>query len=126
MSNSEVFKPTEEWPLQEPYKRNLHEQIQKWGEYVLPIIIDSEDEDSKDRETFFVWLIESVRRGDQSTARLIQTLEGAMLESTRSWYSGKLGSLSEQSKAIKIQNDFNTLYAIYCAGIQSLDSTLDS
>ena len=116
MNNNEAFMPTEAWPLQEGYKRELHESIQKWGEAVLPILYEGDDESRASKEDFFKFLMESVTRGDGSTANLIQTLRSAMLESTRSWYTNRLGSLDKATEEKMIQKDFDTLYQIYRAG----------
>ena len=113
MTNPEAFQPTEAWPLQEDYKRALHESIQQWGEALLPVLYDADETDRPSKEAFFEFLMEAVPRGDASTATLIKTLQGAMLESTRSWYTDKLGSLDKATETRMIQRDFNTLYAIY-------------
>jgi hypothetical protein len=118
--NETSFRPTEAWPLQETYKKQLHESIQRWGEAVVPVLNEAGEESRTSMETFFEFLMESVTRGDARTANLIRTLQRAMIESTRSWYTDKLGSLDKATERKMIQRDFSTLYQIYLAGQQSM------
>jgi len=119
MNNTEAFKPTENWPLQETYKKQLHEQIQRWGEGILPLLEDNDESVRTNKIAFFEFLMEAVPRGDAGTANLIRKLQLEMLESTRSYYTNQLGSLDKATEERMIQRDFNTLFAIYLAGQNS-------
>jgi len=114
--NEHNFQPTVDWPLQEVYKRQLHEDIQRWGVCIAPKLEVHTDELQQERIDFFQFVIESVPRGDRLTATLIQTLRAQMLESTRSWYTDRLGFLSKEQEQEMSYQDFERLFSIYHAG----------
>jgi hypothetical protein len=113
------FQPTEDWPLQDVYKQKLHEDIQRWGECIAPKLEERLDELQQERIDFFRFIMESVPRDDKMTATLIQTLRAQMLESTRSWYTDRLGSLSKEQEQEMSYRDFERLFSIYHAGRMS-------
>lgn len=110
------FQPTEEWPLQEVYKQQLHEEIQRWGECIAPKLETLTGELQQERIDFFQFIMESVPRDDRMTATLIQTLRAQMCESTRSWYTDRLGFLSKEQEQQMSYRDFERLFEIYHAG----------
>jgi hypothetical protein len=111
-----AFQPPEHWPLQETYKRRLHEKIQRWGELVAPIVEVDSPELTVERIHFFQFVVEAVPRDDRDTATLIQNLQNQMLEMTRSMYTDRLGTLSPQLEMQMSQHNFESLFAIYHAG----------
>lgn len=94
----------------------LHETVQKWGEAVVPLLQDEAGNNHPKRQEFFQLLMESVESGNKDLARLIQEHESTMIESTRSWYSDTLGTLSPEMRQEMIQKRFMTLFKIYKAG----------
>ena len=110
---SELIKATETWPLQDAYKQQLHERIQRWGECIAEHLATSEDDkDKEEKVAFFQYLMESVLRHDKLTAQLLQDLDGSAVESTRSWYSDQLGSPnSPVANSARIRH-FNGLFQL--------------
>jgi hypothetical protein len=120
MGHSEQsFQPTEAWPLQEAYKRRLHEDIQQWGEILLPALVESEGVNDDRKTAFFLFLMDAVPRGDSGTARLIKSFIAQAYESTRSYYTGKVGDPSDSYLRQQYLADFEALYHIYTAGIET-------
>lgn len=114
MTDRQEFQPTEEWPLQAVYKEQLHNQMQSWVQAVLPQL--EGDPDYEEKESFLEHLANSVLRGDSATAYLLQSLDTAINESFRSWYSGELSYVSRDQMAEPRWRHFNALYQIYSSG----------
>lgn len=106
------------WAARE-HEIKLHERVQRWGEALMPLL-EEECEDHTDRIILFEFLMSSVERGDTDIAQgLIDAHEVAMIESTRSWYTGQLGQLAEPIRTNAIRNRFLTLLKLYKAGKNS-------
>ena len=118
-SEQNNFKPTEAWPLQENYKRQLHEDIQKWGDTVIPYLEQSHDQDDDARIALFNHLMDAVPKGDAQTATLLQTLISETHLSARSWYTDRPFTPSEEYLQQRSQAAFKSLFAIYKAGIKT-------
>lgn len=109
------FLPTTEWPLQENYKLQLHEYIQRWGERVAPAIEALEAEDRAPREKFFEWLMDSVRRSDPLTSDLIKNLDLEARQSIGySYYRETMEYVPESHPMLSEANQrqFETLFAL--------------
>jgi hypothetical protein len=119
----EAFQPTEEWPLQEAYKRQLHSQIQRWGLRVAPLFEGMSDDERQPRERLFEHLVTSVERGDKATARVVEAVDGYVrdyLEGPGPYGRGG-GSIESYVGYNMCQAQFEGLYAVYEAGRQSND-----
>ena len=118
---AETFQPTEGWPLQENYKRYLHERIQRWGKRVAPMLEDSKVPDIESRTTFLTWLLTSVERGDRLTAGVVDAVDGYArhyLEGPGPYGRGG-GTVESAPGRILCQQQFEGLFAIFEAGRQS-------
>jgi hypothetical protein len=93
----------------------LHDQVQSWGQEVLPLLSDVNAEDLPERLKFFEFLMTSVERGDFDIARLIPEHEVSMVETTRSWYSGQLSTLHSDDRSELIKSRFITWMKLYTA-----------
>lgn len=116
MADERFFQPTNEWPLQEQYKRELHAQIQRWGEKVAPVFDDRDTDEREEREELFQFLMEAVVRGDSGTAELVAGLDNATQGLSTSWYSDRPGNWDKSTLRVLAQRDFNALFCIYKAG----------
>ena len=122
--SQEAFRPTERWPLQEIYKRQLHERIQRWGLRVAPIFEDMSDEERQPKERFFEYLVTSVERGDRLTAGIVETVDAHArdyLEGPGPYGRGG-GSIESPPGYSMCQAQFEGLYAIFEAGRLSVNS----
>lgn len=106
------------------WKNRRHEELQQWGETVVPLLEKEDDPERDDKIQFFSFLMSAIERGDEATAALIKSLQLARLESTRSYYTGQPGSLSSEQQQKGNQYDFKTLYTLYKAGKESAGTTI--
>ena len=113
------FLPTEAWPLQEGYKRELHADIQKWGDSVIPYIEEVQGQDSEMHIRFFNHLMDAVPKGDAKTATLLQTLISHTHLSARSWYTDQPFTPSDMYLAQQNRAAYKSLFAIYKAGSET-------
>lgn len=114
----EAFRPTEDWPLQETYKRQLHERIQRWGLRVAPLLEGMPDEERIPREKLFEHLVTSVERGDKAMASTVEAVDGYVrlyLEGPGMFGRGG-GSIDSTAGYSMCQAQFEGLYAIYETG----------
>jgi hypothetical protein len=119
MGESNKFLPTQEWPLQENYKRQLHEYIQRWGERVADGLSALPEDQRTIREPFFQWLVECVPRGDGLTADTIQSLDLQIRYNIGySYYQDKLEYVSDSHPMLAEGNcrQFEALFRIFQAG----------
>ncbi len=122
---SELFMPTEEWPLQEIYKEQLHKRIQKWGEFVTPVFEGLTAENRQSKEQIFQWLMECVERNDRVTAEFVDLLDIGVREKYvhGDAFDAIKGNRNNPEHnpgfASAIQNQFLTLYDIFQAGVES-------
>lgn len=122
---SEQFMPTETWPLQQEYKRGVHNRIQRWGEFVAPIFESMDADERQSKEPLFQWLMESVERDDRVTAQLIEDLNRGVRE--KYVYGDAFDAIRGDRNnpehnpgfAPTIQSQFLALCAIYEAGAQT-------
>lgn len=114
----ERFKPTEEWPLQEGYKKGLHEQLQNWGKRVLPLIDTLPEEEHVAKAHFLEFLIKSVERGDRLTAQTVAAVDGYVRDYVEGPgpYGRGGGSIESIVGYTMCQHQFEGLYGIYLAG----------
>ena len=123
---SEQILANPEWPLQKEYKKQLHQRIQRWGDFVAPVFETMGPEERQAREPFFQWLMECVERGDRTTAQLIDTLDLGVRD--KYVYGDEFDAIRGDRNnpehnpgfAPAIQSQFNALYAIHAAGAESL------
>ncbi|HRC27915.1 MAG TPA: hypothetical protein PKV96_00815 [Candidatus Saccharimonas sp.] len=97
-------------------KIKLHEEIQLWGERILPLLHEEGAEDLGDRIALFEFLMGSVERGDMDVASEFRRLEMYLSESTRSWYTDRLGSVSEDMRVEIARRQFMTWLKLFKAG----------
>lgn len=107
-------KDLNKWATRE-HEIELHERIQRWGEAVLPLLSEEGADDLPARMQLFEFLMTSVERGDYDIATLIPEHERAVIESTRSWYTDELGSISKKDIDTRIRNRFLTWLKIFHA-----------
>lgn len=103
----------------EAHKQRLHEEVQLWGEAVVPLLKDDSDPYQKDKEAFFKYLMESVERGDNHTAAFIRQLKINALGITINYYNGSEMENSTDEQERVIRKDFTTLFNIYQLGAQA-------
>ncbi len=108
---------TTAWAARE-HEINLHEQVQQWGEALLPLLYKDDIEDLPERTSFFEFLMTSVERNDHDIARLILDHEQTMIESTRSWYTDRLSFLGKERREEMIRRQFLVWLKIYKAGMK--------
>lgn len=120
---NEQFLPTPEWPLEEVWKRKLHERIQTWGERVAPLFETVPPDEKESKIHFFKVLVESVPNEDKDTAYLVDSLydhareacsHGDAFDEIRGErfnpdHSPFLSSI--------IQRQFDALYSLYQKGV---------
>jgi hypothetical protein len=119
----EAFRPTDDWPMQETYKRGLHEKLQRWGIRVAPMLKGLPEEERQPREKFFEHLVTSVERGDRLTAGVVEAVDGYV----RSYVEGpgpygRGGSIESTAGYNMCQAQFEGLYAIFEAGRQAANA----
>ena len=115
---AEAFQPTDDWPLQENYKRYLHERIQTWGKRVAPMLEDPEVPSREIKATFLEWLLTSVERGDRVTAGVVDAVDGYArhyMEGPGPYGRGG-GTVESAPGRILCQQQFEGLFAIFEAG----------
>lgn len=114
----EAFRPTEEWPLQESYKRFLHERIQQWGERVAPVLDKATGEERTTKIALFEWLMTSVERQDRLTAELVDSLDGYAREYCEGpgMYGRGGGMVNSPAGEAICRNQFQGLYGVFQAG----------
>jgi hypothetical protein len=121
--SQEAFQPTEGWPLQEIYKRELHERIQRWGLRVSPLLESLPIKDRQPRERLFEHLVSSVERGDRATAQVVEAVDGyvrSYLEGPGPYGRGG-GSIETPAGYGMCQELFEGLYAIFEVGKSCAD-----
>jgi hypothetical protein len=114
----EAFMPTDDWPLQEEYKRALHSRIQRWGVRVAPTLEGLPQKERQQKELFLAHLVTSVERGDKLTSLVLDGLDGYArnyVEGPGPYGRGG-GSIESLMGRRMCQAQFEGLYAIFEAG----------
>jgi hypothetical protein len=105
------------WAARE-HEIKLHEQVQHWGEALLPLLYENSADDLPERINFFEFLMTSVERNDLDIAGLTRDHEQTMIESTRSWYTDRLSFLGKERREEMIRRQFLVWLKIYKAGMK--------